>query len=539
MLPQKRLSMRKFKEVLRLHSLGLAQRQIARSCSIGQSTVSEYLKAAESAGLQWANIQDWDEARIAAALPANPASEANPPRKLEPDFAALHEELQQDKHLTLQLVWEEYRAQNPDGYRYSRFCERYQRWRKKLDVVLRQEHRAGEKLFVDYAGRTIPTQNPTTGEILGAQLFVAVLGASNYTYAEATWTQGLGDWIGSHIRTFEFFQGVPEILVPDNLKSGVTKACRYEPGVNRSYEEMAQHYGVAVVPARPAKPRDKAKVEAGVQFAERCILAVMRKQTFFSLGALNQTIAELLARLNERPFQKREGTRQSLFEALDRPALKPLPVERYQFGEWKIARVNIDYHVEVDLHYYSVPYQLTQQEVDIRSTASTVEVFHKGVRVASHARSAVQHRNTTIHEHRPKAHQRHLEWTPSRVVEWSSKTGPSTALVVERIMAGKRHPEQGFRSCLGIIRLGNKYPQARMEAAAQRAIALNVCSYQSVKAILENHLDGQALEPATDPQPPINHPNLRGPDYYSEGAEDSEDPNPLKKEENDADTTND
>jgi transposase len=529
--------MRKIKEVLRLHALGLAQRQIARSCSIGQSTVSEYLKAAEAAGVQWPEIQDWDEVRIAAALPSHPTSAASPPRKPEPDFAAIQEELQQDKHLTLRVLWEEYRAQNPDGYLYSRFCERYQRWRKKLDVVLRQEHRAGEKLFVDYAGRTIPTQDPTTGEIVEAQLFVAVLGASSYIYAEATWTQGLGDWIGAHIRAFEFFRGVAEILVPDNLKSGVTKACRYEPGLNRSYEEMAQHYGIAVVPARPVKPRDKAKVEAGVLFAERCILVVMRKQTFFSLGALNQSIAELLVRLNERPFQKREGTRKSLFETLDQPALKPLPDERYQFGDWKHARVNIDYHVEVGQHWYSVPYQLTQQEVDIRSTASTVEVFHKGVRVASHVRSALPHRNTTTHAHRPKAHQRHLEWTPSRVVEWSSQIGPSTASVVERIMASKRHPEQGFRSCLGIIRLGNKYPHARMEAAAQRALALNVCSYQSVKSILENHLDGQAAEPATAPQPPIDHPNLRGPDYY--GTEDSEDPSPYKKEENDADTTND
>jgi transposase len=409
-----------------------------------------------------------------------------------------------------------------------------------LEVVLRQEHRAGEKLFVDYAGRTIPTQNPDTGEIREAQLFVAVLGASNYTYAEATWTQGLGDWIGSHIRAFEFYQGVPEILVPDNLKSGVTKPCRYEPGVNRTYEEMAQHYGVAVVPARPAKPRDKAKVEAGVLFAERCILVVMRKQTFFSLGALNEAIAGLLTRLNVRPFQKLEGTRKTLFETLDQPVLKPLPAERYQFGEWKSARVNIDYHVEVDRHWYSVPYQLTQQEVEIRSNASTVEVFHKGVRVASHARSVVVQRSTTIHEHRPKAHQRHLEWTPSRVLEWSSKIGPATALVVERIMAGKRHPEQGFRSCLGIIRLGKKYPPARMEAAARRAIALNVCSYPSLKNILQNHLDGQAGEPPIDPQPPIDHPNLRGSDYYdSEAAENSEEPSQYRKEENDADTTND
>jgi transposase len=310
---------------------------------------------------------------------------------------------------------------------------------------------------------------------------------------------------------------VSEIVVPDNLKSGVTKSCRYEPGVNLTYEEMAHHYGVAVVPARPRKPRDKAKVEAGVLLVERWILAALRKRSFFSLGEVNEAIAELLARLNERPFRKRDGSRKTLFETLDRPALKPLPADRYQYGEWKTARVNIDYHVEFDRHWYSVPYALTQQEVEIRATASTVEVFHKGIRVASHARSHAPHRHTTIHEHRPKAHQRHLEWTPSRIVEWSGKIGPATAQVVDRILASNRHPEQGFRSCLGVIRLGDQYPHARVEAAARRAVALNVCSYQSLKAILENNLDNQALDPGTDAQPPVDHPNLRGPDYYDSG----------------------
>ena len=449
--------MRKIKEVLRLHSLGLAQRQIARGCSLGQSTVSEYLKAAQAAGLHWPEVAEWDDARLAAALLPRPASRDQPGRQPEPDFASIHTELQQHKHLTLLLVWQEYRGQNPDGYRYSRFCELYQRWRRKQEVVLRQEHRAGEKLFVDYAGDIIPVHNPATGEIREAQLFVAVLGASNYTFAEATWTQGLGDWIGSHVRAFEFFDGVTEIVVPDNLKSGVTKACRYEPGVNLTYEEMAHHYGVAVVPARPRKARDKAKVEAGVLLVERWILAALRKRTFFSLGELNEAIAELLVRLNERPFRKRDGSRRTLYETLDRPALKPLPAERYQYGEWKTVRVNIDYHVEFDLHWYSVPYQLTQQEVEVHATASTVEIFHKGIRVASHARSHQAHRHSTIHQHRPKAHQRYLEWTPSRIVEWSGKIGPVTAQVVERILAGNRHPEQGFRSCLGIIRLGDKY----------------------------------------------------------------------------------
>lgn len=508
--------MRKIREVLRLHSLGLTQRQIALSCSTGQSTVSEYLKAAEAAGLNWPDIAGWDEARLEAALlPRRPAEVQRGPQP-EPDFAAMHAELQRDRHVTLQLLWEEYRAIHPDGYGYSRYCELYQRWRRKLDVVLRQEHRAGEKLFVDYAGRTMAVQNPTTGELREAQLFVAVLGASNYTFAEATWTQGLGDWIGSHMRAFEFLQGVPEIVVPDNLKSGVTKPCRYEPDVNLAFEEMAQHYGVAVVPARVRKPRDKAKAEAGVLVAERWILAALRKRTFFSGGELNQAIAELLVRLNERPFRKREGSRKSLFETIDRPALRPLPVEPYQYGEWKRVRVNIDYHVEFDKHWYSVPHQLVQCEVEVRATAEAVEIFHRGNRVASHARSHVHHRHTTIDAHRPKSHQRHLAWPPSRIVEWSATIGEATAQLVDRILHSNRHPEQGYRSCLGVTRLGGQYPHARVEAAARRALRLNACTYQSLKAILKNNLDGQAPEEPPESRPPVDHPNLRGPGYYED-----------------------
>lgn len=515
--------MRKIREVLRLDSLGLTQREIARSCAVGQSTVSEYLKAAAAAGLAWADVADWSQDRLEKALlPSQPVAREWAQRPL-PDFAAVHAELQQHKHLTLQLVWEEYHATHPEGYRYSRFCELYQRWRRQQEVVLRQEHRAGEKLFVDYAGDTIAVQDPANGETRQAQLFIAVLGASNYTFAEATWTQGLPDWIGSHIRALEFFQGVPEIVVPDNLKSGVTKPCRYEPGVNITYEEMAQHYGVAVVPARVRKPRDKAKVESGVLVVERWIVAALRKRAFFSLGEVNAAIAELLLRLNDRPFRKREGTRRSLFESLDRPALQPLPVERYQYGEWKTARVNIDYHVEFDKHWYSVPYSLTQKPVEIRATASTVEIFYQGNRVASHARSHVTYKHTTVHDHRPKAHQRHEKWPPSRVVEWCGKIGPATAAVVQRILASNRHPEQGYRSCLGIQRLGETYPHARLEAAARRALALNVCTYKSLKAILENNLDGQEPEITPAPRPPVDHPNLRGPGYY-----DVSEPPPLQ-----------
>jgi len=357
--------MRKLKEVLRLHFLGLSQHQIARSCSISQSTVHEYLSAAEAAGVKWPLPDTWDEQQIEQALFPQRSAASVWRKHPEPEWAKIHEDLQTHKNLTLQLVWHEGRESNPDGYGYSRFCDLYRRWLKKLDLVLRQEHRAGEKMFVDYAGATIPIHDAASGEVHAAAVFVAVLGASSYTFAEATTSQDLRNWIGSHTRAFEFFGGTVEVVVPDNLKSAVTHPSYYEPDLNPTYRDLGEHYGVAIIPARPYRARDKAKAEVGVQVVQRWIVAALRKRKFFSLAEVNQAIAELLVRVNQRPFRKRAGSRATLFAQLDKPALKPLPATRYQFGEWKTARVNIDYHIEVERHFYSVPYALVHREVDV------------------------------------------------------------------------------------------------------------------------------------------------------------------------------
>ena len=378
---------------------------------------------------------------------------------------------------------------------------------------MRQEHKAGEKLFVDYAGVTIPIHDPQGGPVRQASIFVAVLGASNYTYVEATESQELEHWIGSHIRTFEFLGGVPKLVIPDNARTGVSRSCRYEPDLNRTYQELAMHYGVGVVPARPYKPRDKAKVENGVLVVERWVVAALRHRKFFSLAELNQAIQELLTKLNQRPFRKRPGCRASLFQELDRPALGPLPRERYEFHQWATARVNIDYHVEFERHYYSVPYTLTGQRVEIRATLTTVEIFHRGERVASHRRSSQPYRSTTVNEHRPKSHQQHLAWPPSRLLHWAESVGPATARLFAAILESKPHPEMGYRSCLGILRLGQRYSQERVEAAATRALATGACSYHSVKSMLQHGLDRQPLE-STPPRPPIQHSNLRGAAYF-------------------------
>jgi len=508
--------MRKIKEVMRLRfELQLGYQQISRSCAIASSTVHKYLKRAEAAGLSWPLPEGWNEDRVEAAIfPRSvPLAPQRPAKRAAPDYATIHEQLRTHRHVTLQLLWEEYRQANPDGYRYSRFCELYQRWRSKLDVVLRQEYKAGEKLFVDWAGATIPVHDPTTGRSWDAPLFVAALGASSYTFAIAMRDQQMEAWLRAHGKAFEYCGGIPALVIPDNAKTGVSKAHRYDPDLNPTYYNFALHCGFGIVPARPYKPRDKAKVENAVQVAERWIVAALRNRKFFSLDELNQAIGELLSKLNQRPFRKREGSRASVFEAVDKPALKPLPSEPFDLSEWTRARVNIDYHVAFDSSLYSVPYNLVHELVEIRSTAITVEILHKGVRVASHVRSRQRGQTITNAEHRPKSHLAHLEWTPSRMIHWAEAIGPNTARLFERILSDKPHPEMGYRGCLGIIRLAGKYSSQRVEAAAERALLTGACRYKSVESILRNSID--RVPPASPPPaatPP--HDNIRGSEYF-------------------------
>jgi transposase len=479
---------------------------------VSRSSVGEYERRFAASGLTWPLPEALSDRELERRLfPPPPAVPAD--TRVVPGWAAVHRELRRPG-VTLMLLWEEYRAAHPEGFGYSWFCKRYEDWSGSLDVVMRQSHRAGEKLFVDYAGHTVEVVDPASGEIRTAQIFVAVLGASNYTYAEATWSQGLADWIGSHVRAFAYFDGAPAILVPDNLRSGVSKAHRYEPDVNPTYLELANHYGVAVVPARVRKPRDKAKAETGVQIVERWILAALRHQSFFSLSALNTAIAALLERLNQRPFKKLPGSRRTAFETIDRPALRALPLTPYVYATWKRVRVNIDYHVEVDGHYYSVPYTLVKQALDVRLTEHTVECFHQRHRIASHVRSPLKGRHTTIAEHMPKAHREFAEWTPERLVRWAEKTGPATAGVIAHIMANRPHPQQGFRSCLGILRLGERYGNERLEAACRRALRLDACRYKSIESILQRGLDRQALPEQQSLDLPAAHDHLRGPGYF-------------------------
>ena len=517
-MPTERLSMRKLREILRLsQARGLSARQIAKSCRIARATVGDYLRRADEANLSWPLPEGLDDIRLEQLLFPPPPDIPREQRPV-PEWSDVHRELRK-KSVTLFLLWQEYKESHPDGFRYSSFCRKYRAWAGKVDLVMRQTHRAGEKLFVDYAGHTIPVADPCTGEISEAEIFVATMGASNYSYAEATWTQMLPDWIGSHVRAFAFLGLVPEIVVPDNLKSGVTHPHLYEPDLNVTYLKMAEHFGVAVIPARSRKPRDKAKVETGVQIVERWILARLRNRSFFSLAELNQAIAQLLEELNTRPFQKLPGCRREAFEQVDRPAMRPLPSEPYEYAKWGKVRVHIDYHVEVDGHYYSVPYELHGQELDSRLTLHTVECFCKNMRVASHLRSLKKGRHTTDPAHMPKAHREQVEWTPERLVRWAGETGSATAAVVETIMATRSHPQQGFRACLGIMRLGKSYSKERLEAACWRAMALDACGYRHIQSILKHDLDRRPLPEVSPPDTKIKHDNIRGPGYFAQTAD--------------------
>ena len=512
-MAQNKLSMRQIQEILRLkHQNRLTVREIARSCGLPASTVGDYLKRAAAAGMNWPLPEGQNETELLQKLMATPV-ETTTLCPILPDWTNIHQELRR-KGVTLHLLWQEYRQAHPPGLGYSRFCELYRRWAGTLDPVLRQVHHPGEKLFVDWAGQKVDLHHAQDGSVVFAHLFVAVLGASNKTYAEAFADEKLASWITAHCHAYAFFGGVARITVPDNPKTGVVRPCRYEPLLHRSYQEMAEHYGTVILPARVRKPRDKAKVEGGVLIAERQILAVLRDLRFFNLGELNAAIAPLLAKLNEQPFQKLDGSRNSWFESLEKGQLLPLPSAPFVLASWSKAKVNIDYHAVVENHYYSAPYPLIHQQVDVRLTDQTVEFFLEGKRVAAHLRSFLPGRSTTVAEHRPKSHQKYLEWTPSRILEWVKTIGPDCARLVEKIMAERPHPEQGYRSALGIIRLGKAVGHDRLEAAARRALHFGTHSYVSLKSILQNNLEAQPLEQEL-PLPSPAHDNLRGGPYYN------------------------
>jgi transposase len=512
-MPTKRgLTMRQIRTLLRLAHEGVSTREIGNSLGIASSTVQDNLSRARIAGLVWPLPADLTDEMLEGRLFSTRGRKAGFRQLAEPDWPRFARELKRPG-VNLLVLWDEYRQVVPAAYSYSRFCDLFREFQRRVSPVMRQHHVAGDKLFVDYSGKKVPIADPKTGEIREAEIFVAVLGASNLTYAEASWSQTLADWIGAHVRMFRFLGGVPRLLVPDNLKSGVNKASFYDPEINRSYAMMAAHYEVGILPARPRKPKDKAKVEAGVRFAQSYILGRLRHQTFFSLDECNQAIRLALDRMNSRIMRRLGVSRQELFERVERPALRPLPATEYEFAEWRLARVGLDYHVEANGFFYSVPHALIRAEVEIRSTARIVEIFHRGQRVASHERRHGGPRHGTNVEHMPSAHRRYAEWTPERFQRWAHAIGPNTEGLIIAIMANRPHPEQGFRTCLGVMRLFRGLEPARAESVASYATSIGALVYGSIDAIIKNKRD-QTAQAAAETLFTLEHGNVRGRGYF-------------------------
>ena len=513
-MPAKReLTMRQLRQMLRLHHEGVSRREIGRTLGVARSTIQDNLNRAEKAGLGWPLASDITDDVLEERLFSKPGVRPGKRRLIEPDWATLAREMKRPG-VNLMILWEEYRDVHPEGYGYSRFCDLFREFERRLSPVMRQTHAAGDKLFVDYSGKRVSIVDPTTGEARDAEIFVGVLGSSSYTYAEATFTQQLPDWIGAHVRMFRFFAGVPRLLVPDNLKSGVHKASFYDPEINRSYAMMAAHYDAGILPARPRKPKDKAKVEAGVRFAQSYILGRLRHLTFFSLAECNTAIKGALDRMNERPMRRLGVSRRDLFDSIERPALRPLPASDWEYAEWRRARVGLDYHVEVDEFYYSAPHTLLRAEVDVRITARTIEIFHRGQRVGAHQRRHGGRRHGTDPDHMPSAHRRYAEWSPERFRRWAASIGPNTEGLVIAVLANRPHPEQGFRTCLGILRLYRGVTALRAEAVSARAIEIGALNYRSIASIIANNLDRTPAPKRGEPTL-FDHPNVRGPRYFN------------------------
>jgi len=504
--------MRQILEVLELAlARNLSANQIHRSTGVSRGKVQAYLKTAKEAGLSWEAVKDLDAALLERLFyPQESVGQDS-----EPDFAGIHQQLKQ-KGVTRYQIWSEYKAERPDGFCYAYFTKRYKRWKRKINLVMRQEHVAGEKLFVDFAGKTVRVTDRETGDVQIAQIFVAVLGASNYTYVKALPSQDLSSWITAHVDAFRYLGGVTKYVVPDNLKSAVTKADRYNPVLNRTYRRLAQHYGFTILPARPRKPKDKSKAEAGVKLVEMWVLSCLRNREFFSLEELNTAIGELLEKLNTKPFQKLSGCRRSWFESLDAPALQKLPDNQFALEQWKTdLLVPRCYHIDIESHHYSVPCQFVDEKVDVRTTDTTVEIFHGLERIASHARNFSEGKKSTTNNHMPEAHKQWAGRSAENFLEQAGQIGNCTSAVIKAILDSKPYPQLSFDQCAGILyTMKKKYSASQLERACQHALRLKTPTYRLIKELLAVGVDNLPSQVLIELSTNIQHENIRGPEYY-------------------------
>lgn len=481
----------RYREILRLHSQGISKTAIARSCECSRNTVARAVQRAEELGIVWPLDPEFSDAKLQKLL--LPQSDL-PPLRQAPDYETIHKELAKSG-VTLSLLWNEYcegcRQQKKIPFMYTQFCKYYREYALQTKATLHIDHKPGEKMEVDWAGQTAAIVDTDTGEIIPAYIFVAVLSASGYAYVEAFLAQNLECWITAHVHAYRFFGGVTRILVPDNLKTGVAQCSWFTPVINKTYHEMAEHYGTAVIPARVRKPQDKPKVENTVGIVSTWILAALRRQQFFSLTELNQAMQEKLAELNRKPFQKKSGSRQIAFVEEEKPALLPLPKDPYELATWRIATVQFNYHISVDKMQYSVPYEYIKHKVDVRLTRNVVEVFFGGTRICSHPRLfGREGQYSTVAEHMPQEHRQYLSWDSERFLAWARKIGPHAHAAVSAILTAHKVEQQGYKSCLALLKLADKYSIDRLEAACAKALSYTPQpSYKSIQTILQTGQD--------------------------------------------------
>lgn len=512
-MPRKRISMNKIRELIRLHEVAkLGQRAISRALSISRPVVKDYITKFEKTGLSYQAISKMDDDTLLQTITDTVRVNNDRYNTLQQQFDTISKELKRTG-VTLERLWHEYRQQHPDGYSYSQFCYHYQVWRNSSELTMHISHKAGDKMFVDFAGKKMEIVDKHTGEVTEVEIFIAVLGASQYTYVEAVASQKKHDWIQANRNAFYFFDGVPQAIVPDCLKSAVNKYDTYEPEINPEYADFARYHQTAILPARPVHPKDKALVEGAVRIVYTRIYAALRNQIFHTITDLNNAIHKELQIYNTIPMQRLNTSRKQLFDEIEKKTLNALPPEKYELRTFKSLKAQFNYHVYLseDKHYYSVPYRYRGKQLTVMFTPSIVEIFYKNNRIAIHKRNPAPNGYSTITEHMPKQHRQYSEWSPQRFINWAAKIGTHTETVIRTILAGKKHPEQAYKTCMGILKLADKYSSDRLNNACEKAIEFNYTSYKGVKYILEKNLDNYQNELF---QSHPEHINIRGQEYY-------------------------
>jgi transposase len=510
--------MKRVREALRLYEkCGLSLRKTAQALSVSRPVLTDYLTRCREHEISYDKACELTDAQLSSVFQTDITQKNTHYQTLLGLFPEYARELSR-LGVTRQFLWEEYRNDHNGTYSYSQFCYHFQQWNDKQEVSMVIEHKAGDKLYVDYTGKKLQLVDYKTGEITPVEIFVATLGASKLIYAEAVRSQKKQDFIQAQVNTLEYIGGVPQAIVPDCLKSAVSKGHRYEPDINPEYQKFAEHYETTILAARPYKPKDKAVVEGAVKIVYQCIFAPLRDRVFHTIDELNVAIREELEKLNNRVMQQYKKSRWEMFHDIEKEYLSPLPVETYQYQEYRRLKVQCNYHVylSTDKHYYSVPYSYLGKHVELFYTPTSVEIFHNNQRIALHRRNQHTYGYTTVHEHLPPQHRYKDNWNSEKLLSWGESIGRHVRDVVDTILSRKTHPEQGFKSCMGILNLTKKYDHTRLDKACQKALMYEYVSYKGIENMLKNGVEENMQQELFKEYTHGIHENVRGQKYYKQ-----------------------